>query len=441
MSSSNTVSAKDVNNAADLLRNIHKSLDDNYNEIQECLANINKATNMLVEDNGALAGAPHTENTFDKSSNTKIETIYQEEWVVNVENADSINAATKNVEGLKESIDVLEPTSAEIKEAALIIDGLISEINKTLSSTSSYYTGNEDYSLFEILQYYNSEKRTEEIFTRAGATVGVFGISMLEGVANLGENILDVGALFGCLVMTPFALFTGNTKELWKSGLDFTRKELVSDSFDNFYDTTGSDLKNNAYGFNTTRAIGNFAGEAVVLGGAGRVVSAAKNTEAIASSVSKIKNIEKIGDVSKQTYRTAKDFTSRYEQAAKKTDNVGEAIFKAGTATAADTAIDVATDGKVNNVMGKLEEGVTSSDNLNKAIKVGTEIAVDSSKTGAKEGTAAVINTKGEVLEDSTVENTVESGEKIVSSKMEKKGTQKVVETIGETIIEKGQKS
>lgn len=124
---------------------------------------------------------------------------------------------------------------------------------------------------------------------RTGATIGTVATSAVEGLFTLGDNIMT-GAKIGAdwIVSEGFYLFGAIDKKTRDSGREELKKQIEKDGnfwkkeFDYFYDNNlaGKFLKNNTYGFDTSREIGTSLGEiagiiaiGVATGGAGAGVA------------------------------------------------------------------------------------------------------------------------------------------------------------------------
>lgn len=138
-----------------------------------------------------------------------------------------------------------------------------------------------------------------DVVKSVGATVAVFVQSLVEGILQFGEAIIDFVALVGTGVASIdtglydggqaiYGAITGNewssvTKQMWGGTMGFVSNQYVAGWFDSLYQNTGYGqwLAENAYGFDITRSIGSGIGYiagVVVLTiatfGAGSVVAA-----------------------------------------------------------------------------------------------------------------------------------------------------------------------
>ncbi|MBQ6539385.1 MAG: hypothetical protein IJL76_03825 [Bacilli bacterium] len=114
----------------------------------------------------------------------------------------------------------------------------------------------------------NTDSRFVDGIKRTGATAATGILSVGEGVCIFGEALVDTGAIIGSGIVTPFTWLgdkifgTNHTEEMWSETRSFVSEEHVKNAFDNYYDNTdvGQALKNNAYGFDTVRSVGNEVG-------------------------------------------------------------------------------------------------------------------------------------------------------------------------------------
>lgn len=157
------------------------------------------------------------------------------------------------------------------------------------------------------------------VIKSVGATVAVAIQSLVEGVLQFGEAIVDFLALAGGVVATIFTgtidlgqaihgLLSGEewnsiTKSMWSDVKGFVTNQYVSGWFDSLYQNTeyGKWITNNAYGMDITRSIGSGigyvagvvvltiatfgVGGAVAAGGSATATSAAAATTATQTAV------------------------------------------------------------------------------------------------------------------------------------------------------------
>lgn len=144
-----------------------------------------------------------------------------------------------------------------------------------------------------------------EVFERCGATVATFTTSLLEGVVKLGEDGMDLLVLAGAVKASGYtsmidlknyitaevkgddSLKTNKTEQLWEDTRSFVSQDFTGFAFDSFYKNTqvGQWMKENAYGFDSVRAVGSEVGEVIavtalsaVTGGSAAVIYGAAKT-------------------------------------------------------------------------------------------------------------------------------------------------------------------
>lgn len=120
-------------------------------------------------------------------------------------------------------------------------------------------------------------KTVNDTLERTCATITVGTFSLVEGLLNFGEAIVDFLALSGTIsrsIVTGLydgyqainGLITGKewhsvTKEMWNDTQAFISNKYVSGWFDTFYNTGfGSYLRDTSYSFDTVRSVGNGVG-------------------------------------------------------------------------------------------------------------------------------------------------------------------------------------
>lgn len=176
-----------------------------------------------------------------------------------------------------EDVEVLEDFSDEkISVPVEVYDYNINN-DKVINSNETYRINKNDFYADKErgnldLSY---QKELEAAFLkglkRTGATVGVFGLSIIEGGGTALEELGDAAITLSSAIATPFTFLadktaglfgkeTDFTGELWDSTKAIVSKDIVKSNFDNFYKTTGKGLKENAYFFDETRSLGNTAG-------------------------------------------------------------------------------------------------------------------------------------------------------------------------------------
>lgn len=175
--------------------------------------------------------------------------------------------------------------------------------------------GNETYNWFndEALPWFqNAASTVWDVVESVGATITIFCQSLVEGILQLGEAIIDFAVLASVGVSSAvtglidggqaiYGAITGNewasvTKEMWKDTMGFVSNQYVTGWFDSLYQNTGYGkwLSENAYWFDNVRSVGSGigyvagivvltiatlgAGSAVVAGGSATASTAATTT-------------------------------------------------------------------------------------------------------------------------------------------------------------------
>lgn len=124
----------------------------------------------------------------------------------------------------------------------------------------------------------NASKVIGGVLESTGATIVTFTQSLVEGVGQFGEAIVDFVAIIGTGVASIvtglidggqaiYGAVTGNewesvTKKMWGGTMSFVSTQYVSGWFDSLYYNTdyGKWLKEKSYGFDITRSIGSGIG-------------------------------------------------------------------------------------------------------------------------------------------------------------------------------------
>ena len=111
-------------------------------------------------------------------------------------------------------------------------------------------------------------KALKDMYKKELATAGNAYFSIGEGVARFGGSIVDTLASVGSVIDSGVADLLGfheYADRLRSDTQAFVAKSYVSDLYDDFYDNTslGRNIKENSYGYATTRQIGNGVGYTV----------------------------------------------------------------------------------------------------------------------------------------------------------------------------------
>lgn len=190
---------------------------------------------------------------------------------------DSINISDVAVNVRNVAVNV----SNNVEEFAISAKDTISSTGAKVSSTFSNVKESVSNSITNDFVPWasNAANKLIERNIKTTATVGTGLTSLVEGIAKFGGSIVDTGAILisgfasivtGCIDagQAIHGAITGKewnsvTKSMWDGTMNFVKTEYVGNAFDSFYENTGvgSWLKENSYGFDTTRGIGNAVGE------------------------------------------------------------------------------------------------------------------------------------------------------------------------------------
>lgn len=174
--------------------------------------------------------------------------------------------------------------------------------------------GHEYYNLFnDVLPWFqNAASTVWDVVESVGATITIFCQSLVEGILQFGEAIIDFAVLASVGVSSfvtglidggqaIYGAITGNewssvTKEMWEGTMGFVSNQYVTGWFDSLYQNTGYGkwVAQNAWGFDTVRSVGSGigyvagvvvltiatlgAGSAVAAGGSATASTAATTT-------------------------------------------------------------------------------------------------------------------------------------------------------------------
>lgn len=201
------------------------------------------------------------------------------------------------IENIKDNIgDFLESTGDFFSETACDIGEGINSIVDKIDTGWNDIKDHWDQNIAPLV--IEGGEQIGTFLERTGATIGTSATSIVEGVLGVGESLIDFLVLAGTTGATAITgiidlgqalggLLTGNdwdslTKQLWEQTKDFVSIEGVKTAFDDMYENTeyGKWLKENAYGFDTVRGIGNGVGytagivglSILTFGGAGSIL-------------------------------------------------------------------------------------------------------------------------------------------------------------------------
>lgn len=237
--------------------------------VNEIISTINRSVPEIrntVDTVWSGRSADAFKNRFQYDSRTVVETLLSMKNIMesnlaqigaNVDEYDQAIAAAILGEDYASDISRLQGMSIDIgRDYSDYFDGAIDLQNSIQSAVSTVATA----------------------LKRTGATVGTFANSLVEGVFNFGEAIVDTATILGTAVATPvtglvdlggwiYSKITGNeyeslTKKMWDGEMKFVSTDFVGSAYNSFYENIGIGkwLKNNSYAFDTTRAIGSGLG-------------------------------------------------------------------------------------------------------------------------------------------------------------------------------------
>ncbi len=223
------------------------------------------------------------------------------------------------------------------------------------------------------------------LFKRTSATVGTAVISVIEGGGLLLEGLVDAAAPIvtetACFLNSIYGKVSGN-EELMDKVSDMMREETrafiseqhVKSWLDSFYDTkVGQAIKDNAYGFDTTRSIGNEIG--IVVGA--ELISAATHGAIPASVI----------------YGVAKSGQHIEENMQDEDNSYAKSIFKGyleGTFDGLFYAMGKKGDKVVKSAAGKITKEVISQGAKSSAKTVAKKTGIYVAKTTFEVGTSLV---------------------------------------------------
>lgn len=105
----------------------------------------------------------------------------------------------------------------------------------------------------------------KEVYEKVASTATVGLISLIEGLGQFGGALVDTLGTIGSVIDSKVADLLGQheyAERLRNDTKAFVEKEHVSGTFDKLYDNTifGQNIKNNSYGFELTREVGDGVG-------------------------------------------------------------------------------------------------------------------------------------------------------------------------------------
>ncbi len=187
-----------------------------------------------------------TDNKATTTSSTKLED--------HVSDFEEVNLETDNNESF------LEKVGAHIAEK---IDNVLGEFE--------WY---QDFTDFVDENVAPIVSKIDNVLDRVNATVTLAETSLVEGVADFGESIVDalmnVGAGIVSIPVVAGGVITGSDwqsdlEDLWDQTKSFVAVDHVGNFFDDMYENTsfGTWLKDEAYGFDTVRNVSKEVGNVV----------------------------------------------------------------------------------------------------------------------------------------------------------------------------------
>ena len=202
--------------------------------------------------------------------------------------ASNKNASTGEIETLEIESKIEEEKDEGIIEGFFndIKDGIkdIGEVvTDKVDSVLGKYEWYQDFTDFVDENVIPIASRVADAYMRTQATAANLGFSLVEGVVNLAEIIVDMNVIVGSVFVTFPALVvdgcqaiygavTDNeweslTKKVWGFTKGFVAKDFSSGLFDLFYENTyiGNFIKEKSFGFDVVRGIGNGISEIVAV--------------------------------------------------------------------------------------------------------------------------------------------------------------------------------
>ena len=180
--------------------------------------------------------------------------------------------------------DFFEDTKAKIVGVANNVKSKVTEIlediKQTLIDTFAYISNKVknlwnkffNWLMGDALPWIsNTYVVINDMLESVAATIATFTVSLVEGLAQFGEAMVDFGVIVGAGVGTAVFAIEGlfgdenwkeRTKQLWQDTKGFVSKNYVKSAFDNFYQNNsfGQWLASESYGFDTVRSIGSGLG-------------------------------------------------------------------------------------------------------------------------------------------------------------------------------------
>lgn len=287
-SSDNTVSV-----IKSKLSEIYKSIDNGYNKIYSWwnyyLQDIEGVEEAICNDGRGSIAENLVRNSVEKLEQLtdyvvelqtfEIEKMGALEFAVNA----TLQAATDGIEALGDRLTSAVTTIFSNEGLRNLFQNIEQDIieTKAIIEEKAIHLWNSVSVQWEnviLPGLINAATTVADVLKRVGCTVGTFVVSLVEGIVQFGEALVDLVAILGTGIASIFTgiadgyqavkgLITGEewssiTKSMWNNGtMKFVSTQHATSWFDSFYETkVGSVLKTNAYFFDQTRSIGSGIG-------------------------------------------------------------------------------------------------------------------------------------------------------------------------------------
>lgn len=226
-----------------------------------------------------------------------------------------VGYAAINKNASNEKIETLEiETKIEEEKDEGIIEGFINDIKGKIKDVGDAIVDEADnvlgkYEWYQDFTDFVDEKvapiayKASDILVRTKATVDTFAVSLGEGVLKVGEALNDLQTIVRTTVLSIptgivdaskaiYGNITGEewesvTKEMWEKTKANVASDITSGLFDKFYEETiyGQFLKNNSYGFDTTRDLGKGIGKVAGIVGISAITGGTLDPYVVAAMV------------------------------------------------------------------------------------------------------------------------------------------------------------
>lgn len=218
------------------------------------------------------------------------------------------NASTGEIETLE-----IEPEIEEEKDEG-IIEGFFNDIKDGIKDVGETVTDKVDsvlgkYEWYQDFTDFVDEEvapiasKVGDVLVRTKATVDTFVASLGEGALKVGESLYDLQNIVRTAALSLptgivdagkaiYGTITGEdwesvTKKMWGKTKAHVATDITTGLFDKFYDETafGEFLKNNSYGFDTTRDLGKGVGRVASIVGISIATGGVLSPYAVAAMV------------------------------------------------------------------------------------------------------------------------------------------------------------